>query len=75
MSFFTYIVSMMAGLEVESTLMGQEGLHTKDRRYESNDSREIEKGSMSPILLRVSVELREDMYLRGQFPLSSVGDG
>ena len=55
-------------------LMGQ-GVRTKDRRYESNDSREMEKGSMSPMLLRVSVELREDRYLRGQFPFSSVGEG
>jgi hypothetical protein len=35
----------------------------------------MENGSMSPILLRVSVDVRDDKYLRGQTPFSSVGDG
>lgn len=30
---------------------------------------------MSPMLLRVSVDVRDDKYLRGQTPFSSVGDG
>jgi hypothetical protein len=34
-------------------------VHTKDRRYESNDSREMPKGSISPTSLLVSVELRD----------------
>ncbi len=38
---------------------------TKDRLYESKDSLEIPKCSMSPRLLFVSVEVR-DKYLRGQ---------
>lgn len=33
--------------------------HTKDRRYESKDSLEMPKGSMSPRSLLVSVELRD----------------
>lgn len=49
------------------------GGHTKDLRYESNDSREMEKGSMSQ-LLRVSVEVRP-RYLRGHWAFSWVGEG
>jgi hypothetical protein len=47
---------------------------TKDRLYESKDSREIEKCSISPTSLRVSVELR-DRYLRGHDASFSVGEG
>lgn len=35
----------------------------------------MENGSISPTLLCVSVEARDDRYLRGQTPFSSVGDG
>lgn len=51
--------------------------HTKDLRYESNDSREMEKGSISPTpLWRVSVEVRrDDRKPLGHSPFSSVGDG
>jgi hypothetical protein len=43
---------------------GGGGGHTKDRRYESNDSREMGKWSMSPLLLAklgllLSLEVRE----------------
>jgi len=53
----------------------QPAARTKDRRYESKDSREMEKCSMSPKLLLVSDEARDDRYLRGHWPFSSVGDG
>lgn len=48
---------------------------TKDRRYESKDSRVMENGSMSPTLLLVSVEARDEMCLGSHCALSSVGDG
>lgn len=49
---------------------------TNERLYESKDSREMEKCSISPLSVRVSVELRpEPRYLRGHRPFSSVGDG
>lgn len=51
---------------------------SKDRLYESNDSREMEKCSISPPTLsfRVSVELRpDDRYFLGHSPFSSVGEG
>lgn len=48
---------------------------TNDLRYESKDSREMEKCSMSPKLLRVSLEVRAVRYLRGHWPFSSVGEG
>ena len=43
---------------------GEGGRHTNDRRYESNDSREMGKWSMSPLLLAklgllLSLEVRE----------------
>lgn len=47
---------------------------TNERRYESKDSREMEKCSMSPKLLLVSVDVRE-RYFRGHWPFSSGGDG
>jgi hypothetical protein len=52
-----------------------EVLLTNERRYESKESREIEKCSMSPMLLRVSIEVREFAGRLGQRPFSSVGEG
>ena len=50
---------------------------TKERRYESNDSREMEKCSISPgPLLLASEDDRETArYFFGHDPFSSVGDG
>lgn len=49
---------------------------TNDLRYESKDSREMGKCSISPKLLLVSVDALDDRYLRGgHCPFSSVGEG
>jgi hypothetical protein len=56
--------------------MGDRADMSKERRYESKDSREMEKCSMSPTLGRVSVELRADeRYFLGHRAFSSVGEG
>jgi len=55
-------------------MMGDLAVMSKDRLYESKDSREMEKCSISPKLLGVSVEVR-DKYRRGHVVLFSVGDG
>lgn len=47
---------------------------TNDRLYESKDSREMEKCSMSPKLLLVSLDVRA-RYFRGHWAFSSGGDG
>lgn len=50
---------------------------TNERRYESKDSLEMEKGSMSPMLLRVSIELRDGAAAGrlGHKLFSSLGEG
>jgi hypothetical protein len=48
---------------------------SNDLLYESNDSREIEKGSMSDSLSRVAVVVPEGFVRRGQKPFFSGGDG
>lgn len=50
----------------------ENGQRTNERRYESNDSREIENCSISPEL---SDDSRDERYLRGQWPFSSEGEG
>lgn len=58
----------------EGNLTGEP--HTNDRRYESKDSREMEKCSMSPKLLRVSIDVRDVVKYRfGHDGSLSVGDG
>ncbi len=47
---------------------------TKDLLYESNDSREMEKCSISPALLLVSLDAR-DRYRLGQVASFSMGEG
>lgn len=61
---------------VQQRYLLQEGKLTNDRLYESKDSLEMPKWSISPKLLLVSVEFRE-RYLRGHWPCScsSVGEG
>ncbi len=49
--------------------------HTKDLLYESKDSREIEKGSNSPIVGVVLVEAFEGLERRGQKLFFSGGEG
>jgi hypothetical protein len=49
--------------------------HTKDLLYESKDSREIEKGSNSPMLELVFVEAFDGFERRGQKLFFSGGDG
>jgi hypothetical protein len=51
------------------------GTLTNDLLYESNDSREIEKGSISDSLSRVAVVVPEGFVRRGQKPFFSGGDG
>lgn len=48
---------------------------TNDLLYESNDSREIEKASISDSLSRVPVEAPEGFDLRGQKLFFSGGEG
>lgn len=45
---------------------------TKDRRYESKDSREMENCSISPEL---SDDSRDERFLRGHWLFSSAGEG
>ena len=52
-----------------------QGTLTNDLLYESNDSREIEKGSISDSLSRVAVDVPEGFDRRGQKPFFSGGDG
>ncbi len=63
----------------EGTERRARGAHTNDRRYESKDSREMEKCSMSPAaapaeLLLLSLDVRA-RYRRGQVASFSTGDG
>ena len=50
-------------------------LLTNDLLYESKDSREIEKGSISDSLVRVLVEVPEGLERLGQNPFFSGGEG
>jgi len=50
-------------------------VHTKERLYESNDSREIENGSFSAMLLREAVDVVEGFDLFGQKLFFSGGEG
>ena len=48
---------------------------TNDRLYESNDSREIEKGSSSPRVVGVVADTLEPFERRPQNPFLSGGEG
>lgn len=51
------------------------GVHTKERLYESKDSRDMENGSFSARLLRDAVDVVEGFDLLGQKVFFSGGDG
>lgn len=48
---------------------------TNDRLYESNDSREMEKGSSSPRVVGVVADTLEPLERRPQNPFFSGGEG
>jgi hypothetical protein len=58
-----------------SMLMSNGPKRTKDLLYESNDSRDIENGSISESLFPVPVEVPEGRDRFGQKPFFSGGDG
>lgn len=82
MSCCTSIISKTLGF-MPGEWDGGKGAKTRtnDRRYESNDSREMGKCSISPLpplppppLLLRSLDVRA-RYRRGQAPSRSIGDG
>lgn len=79
--WMTGLLAQMSWVGVYQLLLGgrkREGgvQHTNDRLYESNDSREMGKCSISPLalMLLLSLDVRE-RYRLGQAASFSIGDG
>ena len=70
----SYMNGQAQPLQLIHRLCNPEAL-TNDLLYESNDSREIEKASISELLSHVPVEVPEGLDRRGQKLFFSGGEG